>query len=205
MDTGRIREIRQILRRALDLLESEHRPIPLWGQRDPRWKDVPLGYGPTTIGRYGCVVTCLAMIASAAAGTAITPDEANDRLRQAQAFTGEDGNLVIWGRVAKALPLKFEGLYVCRYRPAPIAAINGALEAGHFVLAEVDLVPGGQMNQHWVVLVAPVRGGIDYEIADPWPRPAGGRRLLLDSYGASAGWRAASRAIFRVTYWSADS
>ena len=44
-------------------------------QRDARWKDIKLGFGNTTIGGYGCTITCVAMLAG------LTPDDVNARLK----------------------------------------------------------------------------------------------------------------------------
>lgn len=76
-------------------------------QRDPRWKNIKLGTSNVTIGGYGCLITCLAMLA----GT--TPDIVNQKLNALPKWNDGStgyarGNLVIWGRVSQALPnLKF--------------------------------------------------------------------------------------------------
>ena len=62
-------------------------------QRDPRWKDIKLGTGSTTIGQEGCLVTCLAMLA----GT--TPDVVNEELKRVGGY--QNGNLVIWSALDK--------------------------------------------------------------------------------------------------------
>ena len=61
--------------------------IPL-SQRDPRWKDIKLGTGSTSIGGEGCLITCLAMLAST------TPDVVNEELKRVGGY--QNGNLVIW-------------------------------------------------------------------------------------------------------------
>lgn len=69
-------------------------------QRDPRWKDIKLGTGSTTISSHGCLITCLAMLA----GT--TPDVVNEELKRVGGY--QNGNLVIWSALDKTnLGLRF--------------------------------------------------------------------------------------------------
>jgi hypothetical protein len=69
-------------------------------QRDPRWKDIKLGTGSTTISSHGCLITCLAMLA----GT--TPDVVNEELKRVGGY--QNGNLVIWSALDRTnLGLRF--------------------------------------------------------------------------------------------------
>lgn len=69
-------------------------------QRDPRWKDIKLGTGSTSIGGEGCLITCLAMFA----GT--TPDVVNEELKRVGGY--QNGNLVIWSALDRTnLGLRF--------------------------------------------------------------------------------------------------
>jgi len=69
-------------------------------QRDPRWKDIKLGTGATTISSHGCLITCLAMLA----GT--TPDVVNEELKRVGGY--QNGNLVIWSALDRTnLGLRF--------------------------------------------------------------------------------------------------
>jgi len=73
--------------------------IPL-SQRDPRWKDIKLGTGATTISSHGCLITCLSMLA----GT--TPDVVNEELKRVGGY--QNGNLVIWSALDRTnLGLRF--------------------------------------------------------------------------------------------------
>ena len=67
-------------------------------QRDPRWKDIKLGFGNTTIGFYGCTITSLAMLAG------LLPNEVNERLRGVNGYAGDNKNLIIWAKVKQAIP-----------------------------------------------------------------------------------------------------
>lgn len=47
------------------LLRAAYADVPFYSQADPRWKDIALGYnkcGDSTIGRYGCYLSCLCML-----------------------------------------------------------------------------------------------------------------------------------------------
>lgn len=55
-------------------------------QRDPRWKDFPLGHSNVTLGTHGCLVSCLAYIMSRWAGHDITPKDACAWFNEVGAF-----------------------------------------------------------------------------------------------------------------------
>lgn len=68
-----------------------------YSQRDPRWKNIKLGFGKYTIGSDGCFLTCLSMMVNK------TPDVVNEILKKAGAFSG---SLIISDKAAKALGLE---------------------------------------------------------------------------------------------------
>ena len=170
--------------------------VPIYGQRDALWAGERLGHGATTIGEYGCAVTCLAMAVSAETGARITPLEMNRRLVETcGGFVGPNGNLVVWAKVSEAVPeLGFDEVIDCQSQPAPVELINEVLAEGGYVLAQVDFQPGGEMDQHWVLLTG--RVGEGYWVNDPWD----GRRFELPPAYCRVGWDAA-RAIFRVVVY----
>ena len=69
--------------------------FPWFSQGDERWKQEQLGNSRrSTIGRSGCVLSCLSMLLNAeASNPRITPDGLNDWLRQ---NGGYSGNLMKW-------------------------------------------------------------------------------------------------------------
>src|SRR3990167_8281017 len=72
-----------------------------YSQRDPRWKNVKLGFSKKlTIGSDGCVITSLANMLSIF-GYSETPDSVNTKLKGVNGFI--DG-LIIWSRVSRAWP-----------------------------------------------------------------------------------------------------
>jgi hypothetical protein len=62
----------------------------LYGQRDPRWANHPLGWGPAlgTLGQYGCFDTVLAMIANDS-GHQVDPASLDDLFTAAHIFVRE--------------------------------------------------------------------------------------------------------------------
>jgi len=70
-------------------------------QRDNRWRYKKLGWSNVTIGGYGCLITCLAMMAD------LLPDDVNERLKNVVGYANL--NLVIWDKIKEAIPsLEFE-------------------------------------------------------------------------------------------------
>jgi hypothetical protein len=63
--------------------------MPYFSQRDPRWARLLLGNSrTTTIGGYGCKLTCLSMMVG------VMPDKVNEILKKAGAFFGKNGDLL---------------------------------------------------------------------------------------------------------------
>ena len=73
--------------------------MTIYSQKNPIWKDELLGNSNLTIGSYGCLVTCLAMIIDNA------PNIVNIKLKTVNGFVGA---LVIWNKIQPAFSnLKF--------------------------------------------------------------------------------------------------
>lgn len=80
-------------------------PITPLTQRDPRWKDVKLGFSNYTIGTHGCTLTILTAFLNYVLKKSYTPKEVNIALKAHKAFSG---GLISWANVTKAFPqLKF--------------------------------------------------------------------------------------------------
>jgi hypothetical protein len=120
--------------------------MTLLSQRDKRWKDIKLGTSNTTLGEYGCTITCISMII----GT--TPDVANERLKSVNGFA--EGNLVIWSKLEEAFPgIKIKRVWTYDN--------DDVLKNVPNVLVEVDGKPIGGYR-HWVVYIGNKR------LVDPW-------------------------------------
>ena len=159
-------------------------------QRDPQWKDITLGFGDgsSTLGAYGCTLTCLTMVANGL-GFNETPATLNEKLKalgQGAGYTGGTGNLIVFSGLAAALPgIQFANFVRCRDVPAPIADIDAALDAGNPVAVEVDFSPSPGLQNHWVLLYARQNG--DYLMHDPWPVPVEASASLAQRYGFVGG------------------
>lgn len=115
-------------------------------QRDPRWKDLKLGYSDTTIGQFGCTITALSIILGS------TPDVVNLRIKAVNGYA--EGNLVIWAKLEEAFP----GIKIKRVWSYDNADVLANVPN---VLVEVDGKPIGGYR-HWVVFIG------NKKMIDPW-------------------------------------
>lgn len=150
-----------------------YHPVPVYGQGWQPWANDRLGFGPpgSTIGRYGCGVTCVAMIRSYAAGYAITPRQMNEQMKASGGFSGD---LLIWSRTPGYVTTR-DYTWV----PADLGFVRWALENGYLVIAETRL--SGTM--HFVVLKGYV--GDTFWMNDPWFGDSGSFNAR---YGSPARW-----------------
>ncbi len=159
---------------------------PHFSQRDPRWSNIPLANlgGAPTIGRWGCMMTCLTMTANTH-GHATTPDQFNRDMVARGGFV--NGYFTRWDALSVVYPdIAFEGKvdlgqgdliskiddFLLRQRPVPVLVDNTPQTA----YSDVD--------QHWVLVVG--RNGNDFLINDPYPltpEPIS----LLGRYGRAGG------------------
>ncbi len=141
-----------------------------FSQMDPRWKDLPMGFDPqATIGSLGCLLTDLAMVASAF-GFDETPASLNQKIKALGANVGFQGALVVPAVLPRILPgVIFRDFVRCQDQPAPVERIDAALAAGWPVIVELDYSPAAGLQNHWVLLYARKDG--DYLIQDPYPYP----------------------------------
>jgi hypothetical protein len=156
-------------------------PSGWYSQLDPRWKNDRLGHGQPTIGSWGCLMTCYAMMLTAY-GRRYNPAELNNRLKQ----IGDDGfrgPVVQFMAPTLLLPgLTRHGNLRSNRSPVldwtewtgedPIARIDSAIAAGHTVIAQVDRAPNdghyhADTESHWVILVSRTADGSDYLMLDP--------------------------------------
>lgn len=133
----------------------------LYSQKDPRWSYEFIGRTKYTIGKFGCLITCIAMLT-----TYFRPDKTPDRVSYILKFT--DQALLIWDSCI------FENFrfYHRAYHPS-LALIKEAIKDKD--RAVVLQVHGGT---HWVVAT-----GINWltgkiQIADPLY----GDRATMDRY-----------------------
>lgn len=175
-------------------------------QRDPLWRDTPLGHGQRTIGDWGCLMTCFSMMLSAY-GDKVTPQRLNERMKQADGAFQKDTSVTMFNAPTKLnRHVKWVGHYRPRaanpfsYDTTHVAAfqrlIDDSLAAGRVVLAQVDSTSADwhfhvQNDQHWVVIVSKA-GAADYLVLDPILAPPQNPLIgLMSKYGIEqANWSA---------------
>lgn len=161
-------------------LEQNLTPTALtpYSQRDPRWRDCEYAPG-YTLGRYGCYITCVTMLASLA-GYTDTPPQAAANLKHAKAITGS--YLKYPERIPTVYPnLKWSGSLDWRDKPADLPRLKQELESGP-VIIEVEFRPGGTappIDQHFVLAKSFTADEHDLLIIDPWD---GATTRLLERY-----------------------
>lgn len=162
--------------------------LPLFSQRDDLWKSKKLGNSTVTLGGYGCLVTCLAMVAKYY-GKETTPGELNTALCGVKGFAnvagvvmGTNSDRYIWQSLTKVYGDIKETRNVAT--PGPVtdsqfADMEAELKAGRPVIIEVDMIPATSgVDMHFVVLMG--KEGDTWIVADPWY----GDTASLTRYGA---------------------
>ncbi|MCB8982365.1 MAG: C39 family peptidase [Ardenticatenaceae bacterium] len=165
-------------------------------QRDARWADKRLGQvgSNQTIGKWGCLLTCFAMVANAY-GHQVTPAQLNDSMVRQGGFI--DVNLTKWNALTDVYTDMIYGGKVAS-SPEVIRSIDASLLEGRPVAVQVDFTsdtPYTDNDQHWVLIVG--KDGDDYRINDPWLLPAQ-EASLKERYGRAGRplWEAILSAIF---------
>ncbi|MDX1665426.1 MAG: NBR1-Ig-like domain-containing protein, partial [Candidatus Promineifilaceae bacterium] len=159
-------------------------PAGWYSQRDERWEKTQLGTGAETIGGWGCLMTCYAMMLYSY-GLKLTPDALNERLC-GLGSAGFDGSIVQFAAPPRLVPQLKLGRNMRSWRTPelpwtvwtgedPIQRIDTSLAKGYTVLAQVDMGPNDAYNatneQHWVILVSRTPAGDDYLMLDPMTPP----------------------------------
>ncbi|MCA9971074.1 MAG: C39 family peptidase, partial [Anaerolineales bacterium] len=123
-------------------------------QRDPLWAGQRLGHAgsPKTIGEWGCLLTCFAMVANTY-GRAVTPAQLNHALLSRGGFI--DGYLTKWNGLSNVYTdIIYHGKV--EMSPALLNRIDSSLAQGNPVSVLVDFTrdtPYTDNDQHWVLIV----------------------------------------------------
>jgi hypothetical protein len=139
---------------------------PHFSQRDALWRKTVLGGpgSPVTIGSWGCLLTCFAMLACAY-GCDTDPARLNRTLLEKNGYF--QNYMVTWNALNTAFgTIVFDGK--ADSNPALLGRIDDSLAAKRPVPIRVDRTPATRYNdndQHWVLAVA--RDGNDYVVNDP--------------------------------------
>ena len=162
--------------------------VVAYSQRDSRWAN-QIYAGDATFAQAGCLVTCVAMIASLAYADAPLPPDVAQALRDAGAFSG--AFLSHPARIPVALErLEWGGVVHWRSRPADLDALASEIAAFGATICEVKWNPRGAMpqsgNQHFIIVEG--LDAADAQIVDPWD---GRRKALSESRYRLPGWSVA--------------
>ena len=135
--------------------------IPLW-QRDLRWTNVKLGTSNTTIGGYGCLLTCVTMYTNWLLNANYTPPEMNEIIKEKNGFV--QGNLFRFASLVEAFPqIGLDKLLRTPLVPADLTVIDAILADKRPVIVETRLA---KRTEHWVLIVG--KRDNKYVCADPW-------------------------------------
>ncbi|MCD8479870.1 MAG: C39 family peptidase [Candidatus Cloacimonetes bacterium] len=134
-----------------------------YSQTDSRWKEKRLG-GGSSIGRSGCVVSCLSMLLNAEASNSyMTPDKLNEWLRKNGGYSGNNMRWQIPGLIdGDGLGMELVAQST-RYNDWNF--LSSELEKGNKVIVKV-----AGRRSHWVLVVkrdGPVNKASSYYVNDP--------------------------------------
>ena len=134
----------------------------LYWQRDPRWKDKPLGTSGT-IGSYGCTMTAETNALNQLG--IVTNPVVNNAWRTANGGY-RNGNLIVWEKVSEQHPeIIWEGK---TWNPTD-AQIKQKIAAGYPLVMLVDHNEGTPvLNEHWVNSIPSPADDDAIWIHDPW-------------------------------------
>lgn len=121
-------------------------------QTDVRWKDVTLGKSRFTIGKVGCVTTCISMLSDY-----FQCFQTPDQIAQKYVQYNMDG-MILWSTLTLA-HMAFEARVRSRDDQAIIAALKDPNRA---VILNVN------NNAHWVVAIGKVPFFNDFFVVDSW-------------------------------------
>lgn len=170
-------------------------------QRDPKWRALTLGKSNSTIGAYGCLLSCFSMLA----GT--TPPEMNRRMISLGGYqTGDCPACAATFDVQKFYrdaPPILDVTNSYPYAPFPYAASRRLVEhlkAGNPAICEVDINPNNATHDmHFVLAVSAFGSGdtANIVINDPWHAD---QTTLVPRYGLTL-----ARALVRVVYYGVST
>ena len=162
--------------------------VTVYSQRDPVWAGDHLGLpqaaAGSTIGAYGCAITCIAQKLTLL-GFPTTPPQVQSRLLQFRAFKiGDTNNLVDWPKVPLAYPqLQYNGRgdYFTG-KPTPQRAMMQIADRLLMTDPVIIYVDASQyekgLQQHFVLVTSALESGA-LIIHNPW----NGKIQTLQPYG----------------------
>ena len=164
-----------------------------FSQRDLRWSTQQLGTCDLTIGRAGCLISSVAAML-VDFGCPTDPGRLNAWLKDHRGYVR--GCHFVYDSV-RGLGANLSAIIRCPTTPAPMDKLRAALDADCGVIAKIDAIPGGKVDQHWVQLLTVIDD--DCTVMDPWQPPGREVISLIDHYGLP-GWDAARAILQAVIY-----
>jgi len=187
-------ETAQYVKQAVEVKEAPAalQNMTFYSQQDPRWASFEYDKG-YTIGKSGCLITCIAMIGSMYYDGTCDPLEVAQRLKSKRAFS--TGLLTKPEAISRCWEhLTYAGATNWHYVPADLRELKRELELFDATIIQVLAHPGRDLrivdNSHFVVLRKLMEH--DALIVDPWD---GQTKALLQSSYTLPGW-SLQRAIY---------
>lgn len=192
---GRVLDELRVIEVAVGRMRAELTPkaegMVRFSQNDPRWA-TEVYAGGVKFARSGCLVVCVAMVASQVYPE-VTPLEVAAKLREVGAFAG--ALLSKPARIPGAFPLlRWDGYQHWREIPANVSRLAVEVALRGPTIVEVvwdpwDSRPPQAGNQHFVVAVGVGAGMDDVVVVDAFD---GEEKSLVGSrYAAPRRWKAA--------------
>lgn len=131
-------------------------------QNDERWKLKRINGTTSTLGSYGCLITCITWLLNKS-GNPITPDEL---AKKSELFDGAYWNG--WNKVGSVYPqLTYAWGVSCLNEPAPVDKIIRELDNGFYPIIMLDYAPkvNGLQTHYLVCMSHDGKGNI--EVGDP--------------------------------------
>jgi hypothetical protein len=163
--------------------------LPIYSQRDPAWAaqhyGLPAASRLSTIGAYGCGITCLAQKLTLLGQPTLPSDVQNHLVERVFYRNFGTYNFVMWERLPQAYPqFQYNGRFDYLSAPVPtrtLEMIKGRLLRSEPVIVYVDASPYVDgIQQHFVLVVGIDRAGC-FTIDNPW----NGKQQNLRSYAAT--------------------
>lgn len=137
--------------------------IQKYSQNDDRWRTDGLNNTSSTIGDFGCYMTCLAMFLKFR-GYSVTPKTLNEKLTTNLCYKGD---LIDAPKIAQLYKGSFNGIEQFDTKPAPLDRVKALIDQGTPVIVEIDARPSVAGKQtHFVLIVGYEDDSII--INDPW-------------------------------------
>lgn len=157
--------------------------VPIQSQRNPLWASNILGFGPKTIGNFGCLLTDYSMLLNYWKVTTRQVDAENPYFKARGGFAPGTSDLVSLALTKVYPQIRNEGWL--SVGTAMHTKTRDYLARGIPVVAKVDFHPEtAQWDQHWVLLTGYDPQKNDYLMNDPW---TGKKNVYVNDYYYNGG------------------